>query len=147
MKASTLAFVSLLLLRTFPAQAITLEIYGRTLPAVMKGQNAEIDLRESVGAVTERLLNENQRKGLLKFEGNSGGIVSINGLRNAVEVVTPTLTRAYGWCFSVNGLAPDEMPDQSYFHSQQDVLRWFYGYAEFRNGKWISQCVPAVRTP
>ena len=77
-----------------------------------------------------------------------GAEAGINSIRNsvtgdqAIEVLSDNEMRAYGWCFSVNGVQPDEYPNKVKVKSESDIIRWFFGYAHYRDGKWISYCSP-----
>lgn len=98
--------------------------------------------KESVGAITYRILAEAQKRGILKFEGNDSGILSINGLGNKTVVISDTKLMAFGWCFSVNGNAPDLMPNNVFLNSPKDKILWFYAYSLYDSGTWVNQCVP-----
>lgn len=100
---------------------------------------------KSVGAVTIEAFDRHQ----LSYVGNDAGINSIHGMvtgENALEVINDHELRAYGWCFSVNGFQPDEYPNKVSIKTDTDIIQWFFGFAHYRDGKWISYCTPTQIT-
>ena len=81
----------------------------------------------------------------IPFEGAEQGISSIfntpTGL-DAIEVISDTEMNAYGWCYSVNGFEPGTYPNE-FSIKQQDSILWWYGFAKYKGGKWITQCTPS----
>jgi hypothetical protein len=82
----------------------------------------------------------------LPFKGNAQGINSIfntpTGLE-ALEVISDIEMRAYGWCYSVDGVAPEVFPHEVRVTSKTQSIVWHYGFAHFYKGEWITQCTPA----
>ncbi len=79
----------------------------------------------------------------IPFLGTEGGINSINGQpeeSRKLEILANGGMRAYGWCYEHNGVIPDVMPDQITV-TENDVMVWFLGHAEYINGQWINYCV------
>ncbi|MNT10524.1 hypothetical protein D3C72_1453590 [compost metagenome] len=78
-----------------------------------------------------------------------GAAEGINSLLNSptgmdsIEVVSDTEMRVYGWCYTVNGKQPKEMPHEIKFKSQDDKLIWFYAYSTNKENKWTDYCSPA----
>ena len=130
----------LLFLASLSASAVSIEVIGREIKPIFSHE-IDADLSKSVGYHTILEFET----AVLKYEGTEAGIVSINNLKNEIEVISDKEMLSYGWCYSVNDLAPDFMPDQIFFTSQKDILKWFYAYSEYKNGVWVSQCVPVVR--
>lgn len=120
--------------------AATLEVVARETKPILTLEFSA-DLTKSIGLLTVIEFE----KAKLVFEGNEAGIVSIGTFKNEIEVISDREMRAYGWCYSINGLAPDLMPDQVFLKSQKDELKWFYAYSEYKDGNWISQCVPVIK--
>jgi hypothetical protein len=77
----------------------------------------------------------------IPFEGGEGGVASLFQLGSAMEVISNTEMKAYGWCFSVNGLSPDMMGDEFFLTGQDDQIVWYYAYAHYKDGQWIGACV------
>ncbi|MCO4795236.1 MAG: hypothetical protein KC493_16075 [Bacteriovoracaceae bacterium] len=61
---------------------------------------------------------------------------------DAIEVVSDNEMHAYGWCFSVNGFEPAEYPVNIEVLEKDHIL-WWFGYATFKDGQWITQCTPS----
>lgn len=38
------------------------------------------------------------------------------------------------------------MPDQVHVASETDEIRWYFGFAHYKDGAWISYCTPTNRT-
>jgi hypothetical protein len=78
----------------------------------------------------------------LPYLGSDAGINSIfntpTGL-DAMEVLSDTDMRAYGWCYLVDGELVDryanDIPSKGI-----DTVTWFYGYALMENATWVSMC-------
>jgi hypothetical protein len=134
-----LSFVLFLFSNQAGAVAITLvDRAGRTI--IEKNLNAA--LPSSVGSVTLSFLKQAKDEGVIQsYTAYEYGVVSIDEASNDVEVVSDTELRAWGWCFELNGTLPETMPDHALIHSPEDKLTWFYGYAHYREGKWIGQCL------
>lgn len=134
--------LSLLIIAPLSASAIQWKIFGAcSNEPVYQGQYTA-DLEMSVGAVTEALF---QSQGI-PYIGSAEGFNSINnspiGL-DALEIVSDTEMRAYGWCYTVNGKQPTQMPHELKFLKQEDKLIWFYGYSTNIKNEWIDYCQPA----
>ena len=97
--------------------------------------------QDSVGEITLQTLFKNN----IPFTGSSQGFSSIldtpTGM-GAIEVISDTEMMAYGWCYKVNDFEPAEFPDQV-FVRQDDRIQWWFGYAHYKAGKWITQCTPS----
>ena len=128
---------------TSSAHAITFEVVGKTPFSLIK-QTRTVDLNKTVGAITVEVLRESLGKQIQSFNGSESSILEIAGLGNHLEVISDSKMRAYGWCYSVNGKAPELMPDRVTLKAQTDHLRWYYGYALYDKGEWQAQCVPVV---
>lgn len=61
---------------------------------------------------------------------------------DALDIISKSEMFAYGWCYSVNGFEPNVYPDETFLEAGDRVL-WWYGYAHYKGGEWISQCVPS----
>ena len=70
-------------------------------------------------------------------------MIGIKNYTNYVEIISATEFKAYGWCFTINGVTGDTTSDHTYFESQDDVLGWYFAYSHYKDGDWISQCKPA----
>jgi len=60
----------------------------------------------------------------------------------AIEVISDTEMLAHGWCFSVNGQFQELFPGQVELEDGDEIL-WWFGFASFKDGIWMSQCEPS----
>lgn len=99
------------------------------------------EIGRSVGSVTvEALTNLG-----VPFQGSEQGIRSIRNTvkgDDAIEVISDREMRAYGWCYHLNGVEPDLFPDQVFVRSDADVIYWFFGFAHYKDGNWVTYCTP-----
>jgi hypothetical protein len=95
----------------------------------------------NVGRASVQVLEELK----IPYRGNAQGMNSIfdtvTGLE-AMVVISDNEMHAYGWCYSVNGFEPASYPDQVEV-SEDDHIVWWFGFAHYKNGKWIAQCTPS----
>lgn len=104
------------------------------------------DQFETVGDLTVHYLKKNK----IPFLGNERGMNSIFNTPvgfDAMEVLSDTQMRSYGWCFRVNGKVPETFADEIYLNDG-DHIEWFFSYAWY-DKKWVSMCNPAyeVKSP
>lgn len=97
----------------------------------------------TVGDATVAFLLDNA----IDFQGTTRGLNSVLnspvGLE-ALDVVGDNEMYAYGWCYSVNGVSPEVFADQVSLGEEDEIL-WWYGFAHFKDGQWLSQCVPSYQ--
>ena len=99
---------------------------------------------ETVGDITIQFLNKNN----VRYEGNTRGI---NTAFNtpvgdaALEVISDTEMRAYGWCYFVDGMGPDVFADEYPMDAKIKRIDWIFGFAHYKNGTWIYNCTPAFK--
>lgn len=78
----------------------------------------------------------------ISYLGSDAGISSMfntpTGL-DAMEVLSDTDMKAYGWCYLVDGKLVDRYPDEIVSKGVETVT-WFYGYALMENATWVSMC-------
>lgn len=79
----------------------------------------------------------------IPFKGDAQGLASAFEVGNLMENVSPTEIRAYGWCYSVDGEAPEVYPNEVAITPETKTVVWHYGYATMKDGQWITQCTPA----
>lgn len=131
-------FFFVLVSNTFAAKIKVLKPCSHEV-MIAKDHNPEID--ESVGEGTLRFL---KRSGI-PVTGSEAGITSINhtptGLA-AIEVISDTEMMMYGWCYAINGYSPELMPNEVEI-KENDTIKWWFGFAHYLNGEWITQCTPS----
>lgn len=118
-------------------QAVTLKVIGKNGEVLFAGEQTS-SLPQTVGQVSVDFFKQNQ----IPFVGDIDGIVSIHGLGSELDVISDTDMKAYGWCYSVNGVVPEDFVHKVNIIDQKTELIWFYAYAYYKAGEWISQCVP-----
>lgn len=99
----------------------------------------------TVGEITVKLLEINN----IPFIGTAFGINSILSTPTGIDAMIPISDNemnAYGWCYSVNGISPEEYPNKVILENG-DIVKWWFGFAKYLNGKWITQCTPSGKTP
>jgi hypothetical protein len=82
----------------------------------------------------------------IPFKGSPEGISSVFHTptgEEALEVVSPNEMRAYGWCYSIDGIAPEVYPHEAPVYPHTKSIVWHYGFARYYNGQWVTQCTPA----
>ena len=122
-------------------EAATMKVQGPCSAEPLVAEEFPINHEETVGAFTVRvfdLLN-------ISYLGNDQGMNSIFetpvGLE-AMEVISDNEMMAYGWCYSVNGVQPGIYANEVKLQPSDEVL-WWFGYAHYLNGEWLSMCSPS----
>lgn len=94
---------------------------------------------QHVGELTIETLSHHQ----FSYKGTEQGINSIEnspmGL-DALEVINDHEMRSYGWCYQVDDRIPEIYPHEFFITNNIKKIIWFYGYAEYKSGQWVSQC-------
>jgi hypothetical protein len=97
---------------------------------------------ETVGDTTVQFLTKNN----VAYNGNARGINQVFNTPvgdAALEVISDTEMRAYGWCYFVDNMGPDVFADEYPMDNTIKKIDWIYGFAHYKNGAWISNCTPA----
>jgi hypothetical protein len=82
------------------------------------------------------------------FVGSREGIKSIHNSPTgdaALEVLSDSSMRSYGWCVSVNGKQPSQMPDEVMINNPNSQIVWFYAYSTYVKGQWVNFCIPSYQ--
>ena len=82
----------------------------------------------------------------IPFMGSEEGLSSVFSTpvgKDAIEIISEDEMRAYGWCFSVDGIAPEVFPHEIRITPQTRSIVWHFGFARFYKGEWFTQCTPA----
>ncbi|PKM98892.1 MAG: hypothetical protein CVU79_01180 [Elusimicrobia bacterium HGW-Elusimicrobia-3] len=80
------------------------------------------------------------------YTGDGDGLLSIMDSPSgaaAVEVVSGSEMRVYGWCYAVNGSTPSVMPGAFFLHDNTARVVWFYAYSAYKEGVWGDSCLPS----
>lgn len=123
--------------------AISFEVIGACSETPVYSGNYEInDLSINAGKASVAIFEQEK----VPYIGNETGFNSIlntpTGIES-IEVISETKMRAYGWCYSVNGVGPEVIAGEFLFSSNNDKLSWFYAYSTYENGVWLDYCVPS----
>jgi hypothetical protein len=133
----------LFFLISFNASAIELKFFGPcTDTFIMKVEVTEEF--SNVGELTVKTLS----KFSIPYIGSEENLQSAfftPTATNAIEVLSPTEGRYYGWCFSVDGVSPETFPHENDITPETKSIVWTFGFAHLKDGEWLSQCTPAYQ--
>ncbi len=135
----TIALLGLIVSQT--ASAVMISVVGPCDKKPIISQNYAIKF-ENVGDLTIHFLTKNK----IPFEGNERGINSIYKTPvgdAALEVLSDTEMRAYGWCYFVDNNESAVFADEYPLDDSIKKIDWIYGFAHYKNGEWITTCTPA----
>ncbi len=125
----------------FPAWALELKFIGPCSPNfIMRTEVTEA--YRNVGELTVATL----AKLGVPYEGSQEGLASAFNTptgKGALEIVSNIEMRAYGWCYSVDGVAPEVYPHEIPITPETKSVVWHFGFARYYKGEWITQCTPA----
>jgi hypothetical protein len=82
----------------------------------------------------------------IPYQGSERGFNSIYNTPvgdAAIEVISDTEMRAYGWCYFVDGTEPGIFADEIVLVNSINKIEWVFSFAHYKNGKWIAMCEPA----
>ncbi len=123
--------------------ASTIEVVGAcSETSQFTSQNVLHDSTKSLGDLTVEVFEQNQ----VPYRGSSRGIAQIFNSPtgdDAIEVLSDTEARYYGWCVHIDGLEPGLMPDQVLLLNTNSKITWFYAYALVSNNEWKEMCIPS----
>lgn len=129
------------------AHAFEVQFIGPCLEQPLLSQEVDFSEGMNVGEVSLKVLEDNQ----IPYQGVSAGFNQIFGSAiglDAMEVISDNEMMAYGWCFEVDGEIPEVLADKVKVSESTKIVTWFYGYAHFLNGEWVSQCLKShLRKP
>lgn len=126
------------------AHAVYFDVIGACSKKPLHAGTFKTDISDSVGKISVDIFEANNIPYIGSEEGMSMIANSPMGL-DAMEVLSDTKMRAYGWCFSINGVIPDVLASKSYVTSQNDYISWFYAYSTYDTGIWTDYCVPSYK--
>lgn len=135
--------LSLLAIAPFTVSAITYEVIGPCSDTPVHAGSFELaDIGTSAGKASVMIFEQQK----IPYQGDEAGFNSIintpTGI-DSIEVLSETKMRAYGWCYSIDGVEPNVMADKISFNSNGSKLIWFYAYSTYDNGSWMDYCVPS----
>ena len=98
---------------------------------------------QNVGELSIQILEAEE----LQFLGDERGIAQIDESPlgdDALEIISETELKSYGWCFEVDGVQPGVYPNEVPLTEVESSIKWLYGYAHYKDGEWIAMCVPSA---
>ena len=119
-----ICLISLIL--SLQAQAVTVEVIGDKGTSLFK-QNIGLMLPTNVGETTIAIFDQYS----VPYVGSDSGIVEIYNLKQEIEVVSDTEMKAYGWCYSIDGVVVETMPDATPVMTADTIIQWYYAYAHY----------------
>lgn len=124
------------------AEAVVFDVIGPCSKEAVNSGSFKTDLADNLGKISMDIFDYYK----IPYVGSELGMSSIlnspTGL-DAIEVLSDTKMRAYGWCFSVNGMIPDALTSETFLAKQNDYVSWFYAYSTYDQGVWTDYCVPS----
>jgi hypothetical protein len=135
------------LLICLPAHAIMFEVMELCKKEQVLFEEIDIMFPATVSHVSHYFLKAFG----IPYEASETSMVSMMGSpsgNDAMEVVDKDHYRFYGWCYLVDGFAPDVTMDKFMLNPEKHKrLTWYYGYAEVVAGEWIHYCEPLFYHP
>lgn len=128
------------------ANAIQVDFIGPCSSVPLLSASVVLSTPSNVGQLSVHVLDQNK----VPYRGSASGIAEAFGAPSGLDatvVISNEEMLSYGWCYSVDGVAPDVYPDQIELTPQTKKIEWFYAYSHYLKGDWISQCVKAYRRP
>ncbi len=110
------------------------------------------DSYPTVGKLSLEVLAKNNIQNLSSDYGISQLMNSPIGL-DAMEILSDTLMRSHGWCYSVDGVVPELLMNELELTGSEEVITWFMGHSTYignpQTGEaiWEGQCVPSNSLP
>lgn len=114
--------------------AVTVVVEHPEMGVISQGKYA-LSESTNVGAVSMEYFNSHS----VAFEGSELGFMSIAGVEQRLDILSKSEMKAYGWCFSVDGVIPETLTHETEIKNES-TLRWFYAFAHYQAGVWLSQC-------
>lgn len=134
MRLLTSVFCFLFSLNSF---ATGFKVIGKNSEILFADQ-AVVSVPQTVGQISINFFQQNQ----IPYIGDIDGIVSVYNLESELDLISDTEMKAYGWCYSINGVVPEDFVHKVNITDQSAELVWFYAYAYYKAGEWVAQCVP-----
>ncbi len=106
---------------------------------IIVDEQISLNAASTVGQVTLDVLTAKA----IAFDGSELGFSSIDGLEQRLDILSKTEMKAYGWCYSVDGEVVETLAHQTQLDDSSQ-LRWFYAFAHYQAGVWVSQCEEAT---
>lgn len=129
-------------LTSFCAQALTIEFVGPCGHKPMLSSQVQATAAKTVGDLTIATLERFR----VPYAGNAQGLNTAFNTpigMDAMEVISDYEMKSYGWCYAVDNAIPEIFPNVFPLSAKIQKITWFYGFAHYYKGEWLSQCEPA----
>lgn len=136
----TLGLSILIFLYSLTSYSVEIEVIGHNNEVLLQSTISK-ELPSSVGEITVEVFDEFQ----VPYEGSIYGISKIYELDQYLDIISNVEMKAYGWCFSLDGVTVETLTDETLVESPDAIIRWYYAYAHYDSGEWIAQCVPSQK--
>ena len=146
MKTSWILIAGLMI--TSASNATQFKIVG-TSPEPIYTSEVSLQPGGTLSALTLHQLNS--AKAQNKIQSFIGDPTSITAIRTEEQgnlelsfiKISETELRAFGWCYSVDGVNSDLLPDEFHLTGTEKEIMWYYAYATRIGRKWSDQvCMP-----
>lgn len=139
---SLLLGVLILMFQVIAFAATSFEVIGPCSEEPILSTSVTKTKAINIGALTIDQLDKNN----FEYIGTENKIDSIDGTpvgQAALEIISRSEMRAYGWCFYVNGQEPEVYPNEVKMSKSVKSVQWIFGYAHYVAGEWVSMCEPS----
>lgn len=135
--------ISIILLAiTTQASAFEFTITDICENKLVLNENIEILNDVSAGDLTLYMFKQYE----IPYIGNIDSISSIFNTKTGLdsyEVISDTEMKVFGWCYEIDGVQPDVFMSQVTIDpTVHKKMNWFYGYAHYKEGEWLTYCTP-----
>ncbi len=137
-----ITFLLIIFLSTFSIAEISFQVVGPCEQKPYLNTTLTNINYKNIGDLTISTLTKNN----IDYIGDETKVDSINNTpvgQAALELVSRSEMRAYGWCFYVNGVQPDVYPDKVKLIKSITSVTWVFSYAHYFEGQWLSMCEPS----
>ncbi len=117
---------------------VTVEVTGEQ-GELLFTEDVDVKMPANVGEISVDVFEEFG----VSYEGSVEGIIELFDVPQKSEIVSTSELKAYGWCFSIDGLIPETLTHETTVQNKNAKIKWFYGYAHYLAGEWIDQCLVA----
>lgn len=136
-------FILCIFIPYFTVKGVEFQFVGPCTDVPLVKGEMPINTPISVGDITLEFLDSR----MIPYTGSYVGFNSIFNTPvgiDSMEVVDNQTMRAHGWCYAVNGISPESYPHKVYVQDT-DRIDWWFGYALYKDGEWVTQCSPTYK--
>lgn len=127
-----------LLIFSMQSFAVQVEFIGPCSEEPLYSTNVSATSATDVGTLTINVLDQAKIPYLGVPQGFNQIFNTPIGM-DALEILNDEEMLSYGWCFEVNGKNAEVYPNEIPLKKVK-TIKWFYGYAHYVRGEWVSLC-------